>query len=149
MQLLYSPNSPYARKCRVVVFEKKLESRVELTEVDVYAGTPALVAANPLGKVPALVLDDGTSLCDSPLICEYLNSVSSDVPLLPEDDKARLKVRALAALADGIMDAAVDMVLQARRTEEKRWPEWIERKTIAIRRTIDAIAHIDFAHDAM
>lgn len=140
MQLFYSPNSPYARKCRVVIREKKLSGIIE-TRVDVSTNPPELLAINPLGKIPALLTDERLALCDSPLICEYLDHLQSPAAsLYPEHLPDRFQCLSLAALADGIMDAAVELILQSRRPEPIRWGDWIERKEQAILRTIETIA---------
>lgn len=142
MKLFYSPNSPYARKCRVVILEKGLSDRVEMVQVNPMDNDPALLAINPLGTVPALVTDAGLHLCDSAMICEYLDSLSDMNPLLPTPDK-RECVLAMVAMADGIMDAAVTCVLEGRRPADKQYAPWVERKQAAILRTIDKFAAID------
>ena len=113
MKLLYTPNSPFARKCRIVVQEKKLESRVELVHVGHPLENPQeLLDINPLGTVPALVTDEGLHLCDSAAICEYLDSLPSDIaPLLPPTE-SRECVLAFMALAEGMMNAAVSCTLE-------------------------------------
>lgn len=143
MKLFYSTNSPYARKCRVVMYEKKLESRVELVNVNPLENPQELWAVNPLGTVPALVTDQGLHLCESPAICEYLDSLSPENPLFPAPEY-RVCVLAIAALADGIMDAAVACVMEGRRPEDKRYPAWVQRKEAAIRRAIEKCAGINW-----
>ncbi len=140
MKLFYSPNSPYARKCRIVILEKELEDRVELISLMPSDNPPELIAANPLGTVPALVIDNGSSFCESPIICEYLDSLSIKNPLFPVKKDERFKILSLAALADGIMDASVACVMEGRRPEDKRYDVWVKRKEKAIVRTIDAVA---------
>jgi glutathione S-transferase len=140
MQLFYSPNSPYARKCRVVAIEKKLEKRVELINVNPLENPAELLAVNPLGTVPALVTDSGLHICESPAICEYLDSLSPENLLLPQTDRAC--VLAFAAMADGIMDAAVACVMEGRRPPEKQYKEWVNRKEKAIERAIAKFAGV-------
>lgn len=140
LTLFYSPNSPYSRKCRVVILEKGLQDKVELISVMPSDNPPELIAANQLGTVPALVMDNGKSLCESPVICEYLDSFTDKNPLFPADKTARFAALSLAALADGIMDAAVACVMERRRPEEKQYMAWVERKENAIKRTIAAIS---------
>ena len=135
MKLFYSTNSPYARKCRVVMFEKGLEDRVELINVNPMENPPELLAVNPLGTIPAMITEDGLHLCDSTVICEYLDRISPHQSLLPEE--AHVCVLAMAVLADGIMDAAVSCVIESRRPPEKKYPEWVSRKEAAIMRAID------------
>lgn len=133
MKLFYSPNSPYARKCRVIALEKNIE--LELVEINVADEPKELLAVNPIGKIPALVTDEGVALCDSPVICEYLDSLS-EPSLIPESGKARFDCLELAALADGIMDASVAIVLEGRRPEDKQWDGWVKRQQGKIERTI-------------
>ncbi len=144
MKLFYSINSPYARKCRVVLIEKNLPC--EQVAVNALENPPELLAVNPLGTVPALVTDQGLNLCDSTAICEYLDSLpSSAAPLLPEP-KARECVLAFVAMSDGIMDAAVASVLEGRRPKEIQYAMWRERKEAAIMRAISKFAGIDMNH---
>ncbi len=143
MKLFYSTNSPYARKCRVVMLEKKLENKIELINVNPLENPAELLAVNPLGTVPALVTDDGLHLCESPAICEYLDSLSPENPLMPPPE-FRICVLAVTALADGIMDAAVSCVLESRRPEDKRYPLWVQRKEAAIMRAIAKCAGISW-----
>jgi glutathione S-transferase len=148
MKLFYSTNSPYARKCRVVVIEKGLESRVELLLVNPMDSPAELLAVNPLATVPALVTDEGLHLCDSSVICEYLDTLSAEPQLFPEP-KARECVLAFIAMADGIMDAAVACVLEGRRPKELQYAMWRERKEAAIMRTIEKFSGIDMRHSPL
>ncbi|MBM3589147.1 MAG: glutathione S-transferase [Alphaproteobacteria bacterium] len=103
MKLAYSPNSPYVRKCVVLAIQRGIDKQMELWAV----GTtdPALLKVNPLSKVPTLVLDDGTALYDSPVICEYLDSVGDGPKMFPPPGPARWKGLRQEALGDGILDA--------------------------------------------
>ena len=103
MKLAYSPNSPYVRKCVVLAIQRGIDKQMELWTV----GTtdPALVTINPLSKVPTLVLDDGTALYDSPVICEYLDSVGDGPKMFQPAGPARWKALRQEALGDGILDA--------------------------------------------
>jgi glutathione S-transferase len=132
MQLLFSPTSPYARKVRAVLIEKRLEATVDLVAVNPLADPPNLRAANPLGKVPALILDNGRALFDSPLICAYLDEIGSGPKLVPSEIRARYDVVVREALADGVMDAAFNLVMEQRRPPEQQSPEWTGRWTTAI-----------------
>ncbi|MDX2237996.1 MAG: glutathione S-transferase N-terminal domain-containing protein [Hyphomonadaceae bacterium] len=135
MKLIYSPTSPYARKVRIVVLEKNLSARIDLTTANPLGADAALVAnANPLGKVPALVLDDETVLYDSPVICEYLDGLSDAPRLFPQDGPARWSALRRQALGDGLMDAAFSLVMEGRRPEAMRAPDWIARWETAIAR---------------
>lgn len=143
MKLFFSPNSPFARKCRVVIAEKNLQDAVELVESQPPHNSDALMAANPLGRIPALVLENGDIFCESPVICEYLDSLSEQNPLFPAEKSDRFEALRLAALGSGIMDSAVAIVLENRRPEEIRFQPWLERKENAISLTINAIAKLE------
>ncbi len=116
MKLYGSHASPYARKVRVVVHEKQLS--VELVAVET-AADPRITALNPLGKIPVFERDDGSILFDSPVIVEYLDALATPA-LIPVAGEARWRALRWAALGDGIMDAAVTRVLEARRPEALR-----------------------------
>ena len=129
MKLLGSLSSPYVRKVRVVLAEKKLDYRLEL--VDVWADKGTIAAVNPLGKVPCLVLDDGAALVDSRVIAEYLDTLSPVGKLIPGVGRERAEVRSWEAMADGVLDAAVLVRLEnvfAGRTPEQRSQAWIDRQ---------------------
>ncbi len=140
MKLYHSPTSPYVRKVRVVAIEKGLADRIEL--VDASPGPPltAVYGVNPLGKVPALVTDDGVALYDSPVICEYLDSLVPAAPLIPRSGAARWQVLRCQALCDGILDAAVGIVLERRRPPAERSAQAQEHSAAAIRRAVAALA---------
>jgi len=140
MKLLYSPTSPYARKARIVALEKGLGERVEIVSAIPWPDPAPVIGANPLGKVPVLVLEDGTAIYDSPVICEYLDSLVPASPLIPYDGPARWLVLRRQALCDGILDAAVGMVLESRRPPAEQSASSQTRATDAIRRSIAALA---------
>jgi glutathione S-transferase len=104
-RLFLTHRSPYARKVWLVLTKKNLP--VELEVVDLANRSPEFVAISPLGKVPVLVDDDGTVVCDSTVICEYLEDRYTHVPVRPEGWEARLAVRALEELADSLADQAI------------------------------------------
>lgn len=136
MQLFWSPASPYARKVRAVAREKGLETRISETAVNAYADPEALLAANPLGKVPALVLDDGSTLFDSPVICAYLDTIGQGAAMIPEGG-ARWSVLRGEALADGVMDLALGIVLDGRKPETERSPSALSRWRTQIDRALN------------
>jgi glutathione S-transferase len=140
MNLFYSPTSPYARKCRVVAIEKGLAPQLRIIPASPMSNPPELHAANPLGKVPALVLPDGRCIVDSRVICEYLDTQTADPHLIPTDAAARIDCRTREALADGIADAAFQRTMERLRPEPQRSTDWNTRWTSAIRR---AVAHFD------
>jgi glutathione S-transferase len=139
MKLYITDPSPFARKCRIVLRERGLFDRCEEVCVDPYASDPALVAANPIAQVPALVTDDGTVFTDSPLICAWLDEqgVSGD-RVIPSGD-AQWPVRRLEALADAGLEMGVKWVLEKRRPEAERSPTWIARWQEGLGRTLDAL----------
>lgn len=127
MRLLYSPASPYARKVRMALIEKGLGDAVELVRVDPLSDLEPLLRHAPLGKVPALVLDNGQVLFDSPVICAYLDEVGPGAPLIPRARELRFDALAREALADGIMDAGFATVMERRRPPESQSSQWLER----------------------
>ena len=116
MKLLSSPASPYTRKVRIVLAEKKIECEVET--VDVAPAENPVNAHNPLGKIPTLLLDDGTALYDSRVIVEFLDGKSPVSRLIPEELRDRVAVRRWEALADGVLDAGLLVRYEGMRDEE-------------------------------
>ena len=139
MKLIFSPASPFVRKVRVMVHEAALSERVEDVAVTTtaLATDPAARAANPLGKIPALILENGQAIFDSRVICRYLDDLSG-AGLYPSD---RLwDVLTLEALADGIMESAVLMVYETRlRPEEQRSAQWVDAQWSKITHALDAL----------
>ncbi len=137
MKLIASHTSPYARKVRVMLAEKKLEC--ELMEENVWSATTQVTRFNPLTKIPALVLDDRTCLYDSSVITEYLDTLSAPA-LIPQAGLARALVRRDESLADGICDAAVAVVLEKKRDAPRQDPAWIDRQRGKIDAAIASLA---------
>jgi glutathione S-transferase len=138
MKLISSPTSPFCRKVRIVLLEKKIPFELEL---DVpWVPDTKVGEVNPLGKVPVLVLKDGETLYDSRVIAEYLEHVSPVGHLLPEEPGARIEVHKIEALADGMTDAAALMFLENKRPEEQRSKEWIARQETRVLRALDALS---------
>ena len=136
MKLVASLTSPYARKIRVALAEKNLPFELE---VDIpWLADTRVPSYNPLGKVPALVADDGEVWFDSPVIAEYLDTLAGPA-LLPADRLAALPVRQAEALADGITDAAVAAFLEGMRPAERQDPAAIERQLGKISRGLAAL----------
>ena len=139
MKLLFSPASPYARKVRITILEKGLSGQVTLETANPMADDSRdLQAANPLGKVPALIREDGAALYDSPVICDYLDSLTPEPKLIPAAGEARWAALRRQALADGVMDAAFSLVMESRRPDALRAPDWIARWESAIARGVAA-----------
>jgi glutathione S-transferase len=129
MKLLGSTSSPYVRKVRVVMAEKKLEYTF-VTE-DVWAANTTIAQANPLGKVPCLVMEGAEALFDSRVIVEYLDTLSPVGKLIPAVGRERAEIKTWEALADGVMDAAILARLESHwpgRTKSQRSNAWIERQ---------------------
>ncbi|HEX7777258.1 MAG TPA: glutathione S-transferase N-terminal domain-containing protein [Parvibaculum sp.] len=139
MKLYSSPTSPFVRKVRILIREKGAAHLVSEEIVSAMADPAALHAANPLGKVPALALDDGTTLFDSPLICEYLDATLPGPRLLPADGKPRWLDQRLHAVGDGISDAAVSLTFERARPEAERSALWMDRWRRAILRAADLL----------
>lgn len=136
MKLLSSPFSPYGRKVRIAVAIKGVQDRIEMQAVD--TETPVINRANPLGKIPALVIDEGTAIFDSHVICEYLDSLAPAPLLFPKGGVERIKTLTLASLADGMLDAALLLVYEKRFRPEEKWhAPWQERQQGKIDRALD------------
>lgn len=138
MKLIASLTSPYARKVRIVLAEKKIDCPIEV-DTPWESGT-RVPDYNPLGKVPVLELDDGMPLYDSRVIVEYLDNVSPVSRLLPEGNRQLILTRRWEALADGIIDAAVAIVLEKRRPATQQSPEWIARQQEKIDRGLAVLS---------
>src|SRR5258706_9954570 len=145
MQLFYSPNSPYARKARIIIRELDLVSRIEEMSVSLPADAK-LRAVNPLGKIPALLLDDGSVIYDSPVICEYLDDLKQG-KFFPRasffrEAQGRWRALTLQALGDGLADAVVRRNQEMRIPEAKRSSEVVERQTKSIEASFAVLERI-------
>lgn len=136
MRLIGSLTSPYVRKVRIVLAEKKLD--YELILDDPWGTEPRVAAHNPLGKVPCLILDENEALFDSRVIVEYLDTLSPVGRLIPPPGRERVEVKRWEATADGIMDAAAAAFMEAhRRPEHLRSTDWIDRQQAKIQAGLD------------
>ena len=135
MKLIGSLTSPYVRKVRIVLAEKKIEYEFELDSP--WTPETRIPDINPLGKVPVLVLDDSTVLFDSRVIVEYIDSVAPNNKLMPESNRERAEVKRWCAVADGICDAAVLVFLEKKRPAAQQSAEWISRQEEKVRRSLD------------
>lgn len=138
MNLRYSPTSPYVRKVMITAIETGQESVIERIPTNPWDPETDLPEDNPLGKVPALLVDEGLTLFDSPVICEYLCS-RVGAGLVPREGLDRWRVLRLQALGDGILDAAVLRLLEGKRPETMQNPDWIERQKRTIGRGVDSL----------
>ena len=140
MKLIGSLTSPYVRKVRIVMAEKKLDYQFELEDV---WGNDAILKSNPLGKVPCLVMEGGEAVFDSRVIVEYLDTRSPVSRLIPESNRERTEVRTWESLADGVLDAAILARLEQTwpgRKEGERSQAWIDRQMSRVDASLDAIA---------
>jgi len=138
MKLIAALASPYSRKVRIVLAEKKIEYEFIIEN----PGDPAtrVPEYNPLGKIPVLILDDNTTLFDSRVIVEYLDHASPVGRLIPDDTRARIQTRRWEVLADGCTDAANAVVVEKRRAADKQSAEWIGRQQGKIDRALKAMS---------
>jgi len=139
MKLRYSPTSPYVRKVTVTAIETGLDERIERVTTDIREPAEDFLADNPLGKVPALTTDDGLVLFDSPVICEYLDSLHGGHKLYPVAVPQRWRTLRLMALGDGILDAAVLRRMETLRAAKEQSPTWIERQKVKVSRGLDML----------
>ena len=138
MKLIGSLSSPYARKTRIVLAEKKIE--FELVLDSPWARNTIVPQHNPLGKVPVLILDDDSSLYDSRVISEYLDTVTPNNRLIPASGRERINVKRWEALGDGLLDAAVAALIESRRAAGEKSPSWIERQQGKISAALQVMA---------
>lgn len=138
MRLIASLTSPFARKVRIVLFEKRIDCPMT---VDVPWNADTQVSSfNPLGKVPVLVFEDGHTLFDSSIIVDYLDAISPVSQLVPKDRQQAIQVRRWEALADGICDAAATSFLERKRPVGQQNEEWISRQHLKIELGLKALA---------
>ncbi|KQW57999.1 glutathione S-transferase N-terminal domain-containing protein [Variovorax sp. Root411] len=141
MKLIGSAASPYVRKVRVVLAEKRLDYQFVLE--DVWAADTTISHSNPLGKVPCLIMEGGEAMFDSRVIVEYLDTLSPVGKLIPQQGRERAEVKTWEALADGVMDAGVLWRLEATwtgRSDGERSAAWIERQRNKVEGGIAAMA---------
>lgn len=138
MKLIGSLASPYVRKVRVVLAEKKLDYQFELENV--WAPDTTISTLNPLGKVPSLLMDDGSVMIDSRVMAEYLDTLTPVCKLLPANSRDRADVKCWEALADGIIDAAVIVRLERLRPIELQSEDWVARQQGKVRLGLAALS---------
>lgn len=139
MKLLYTLNSPYARKVRIVAAEKHIDITLQAV---VLADPDCLVKQyNPLGKVPVLILTDGASLYDSRVIAEYLDNRNPVARLIPKENGAKSAVRKWEALADGVCDAAVAVMVEQRKDAAMQDPAFIAKQMDKVMRGLFTLNH--------
>jgi len=139
MKLIGSQRSPYVRKALVVAAETGLLGSIdlELHSVHLAAHSPNVMAFNPLGKIPTLVLDDGRSLFDSLVVCSFLARRAGRDDLWPTDGEQQLKVMQRHALANGLIDISILRLVEAAKPTERQWPDVIASSDIKIGSVLD------------
>ena len=139
MNLIGSYASPFVRKARIVLAEKRIEYEFVVDNPN-DAGS-RVSDFNPLGKVPVLVTDDGAAIYDSSVIVEYLDAISPVGRLIPEPGRQRIQVKRWEALADGLVEAAVLCVLESRRPAKEQSRAWVERQMGKVNQGLQVASH--------
>jgi glutathione S-transferase len=138
MKLVTSLTSPYGRKARIVLLEKKIPFQLQVENP--WAPDSVVPGLNPLGKVPVLVLEDGVTVFDSRVIVEYLDHVSPVAHLIPSEPKSRMIVRGVEALADGVTDATVAVYLERKRAPAQQSSDWLTLQEKTLFRGLEALS---------
>ena len=141
MKLIGSTTSPYVRKVRIVMAEKKLD--YQFVNEDVWSADTNISASNPLGKVPCLVMEGGEALFDSRVIVEYVDTLSPVGKLIPDRGRERAEVKTWEALADGLLDAALLARMESvwpHRKDSERCQAWIDRQLEKIDNSLNAMS---------
>jgi glutathione S-transferase len=140
LRLIASSTSPYVRKVRIVMAEKKIECTVE--NEDVWSPDTKISTSNPLGKVPCLIMEDGGAVFDSRVIVEYLDTITPLAKLIPANGRERAEIRTWEALADGVMDAAVAVRLErTQRPAEQQSQAFIDRQMRKVHDALKAMSN--------
>lgn len=134
MKLIGSTTSPYVRKVRIVLAEKRIDC--EFVKEDVWSPDTTIAQKNPLGKIPVLMLDDNTCIFDSRVIVEYLDARAPTSKLIPDENRDRAEVKTWEALADGTNDAAVAALLEGKRDKELQLQSWVDRQRTKVDRAL-------------
>ena len=138
MKLIGTHTSPFVRKVRIVLAEKKIDYEFAIDSP--WLGDSQVQNINPLGKIPVLVLDDETPLFDSRVIVEYIDSVTPNAKLFPTPNRERIDVKRWEAVADGICDAAANAFLEGKRPDSQQSYDWIARQHGKIARSLEFMA---------
>lgn len=132
--------SPFGRKARIAISVLGLDGKVKVEPASTQDAADPISKQNPLGKVPVLILDDGSTLFDSPVILEYLDVLAGGGKIIPRDTKARFEALRLEALADGILDASILIVYEGRyRTPEMAVQKWLDLQAGKVARGLAAL----------
>jgi glutathione S-transferase len=150
MKLRYSPSSPFVRKVSIAARVLGLADKIENQPVDLNDPGDSLREQNPLGKIPALILDDGTTYFDSRVILEYLDHLAGGGRIIPREAAARFAALRLQALCDGALDAGILLVYEGRyRPPEMKVQSWVERQQDKMKRALDALEEAPPKLDAL
>jgi len=140
MILRSSPPSPFGRKIKLAIGILGLDNEVTIEKADPTDAGDSLRKQNPLGKIPALIVENGTVLYDSPVILEYLDHRAGGAKIVPNEPEARFAALTLQALCDGILDAGILLVYEGRwRPAEKHEPKWIDHQRCKVQRALDVL----------
>ncbi len=140
LRLVASLTSPYVRKVRIVMAEKRIECQLDIE--DVWSPESKIQESNPLGKVPCLIMEDGGAVFDSRVIVEYLDTMTPVAKLIPQAGRERVEVRTWEALADGLLDASILARLeQTQRPPEQQSQKWIGRQMGKVDASLEAMAN--------
>lgn len=137
MKLTMSPASPYVRKARALAIKRGVADRIEMWTIA--TSSPELAALNPLSKIPTFVTDDGQVLYDSPVVCEYIDSLGDAPPCIPPSGPARWRALTLAALGDGILDATQPRRREVALPQDEGRKEYIATQQGKVSRALDAL----------
>ena len=140
MKLYLSPTSPFARKVKVALLEKGAQAVFEEIRVDPWTTPPELAAANPLSQVPTLVTDRGEAIGNSDTILAWIERRFPQPSLLPTDEAALTRAQAVAAIAQGLIETTVGIVLERRRPPEQQSKTMLDRRLATIQRTVPVLA---------
>lgn len=138
MKLIGTYTSPFVRKVRIVLAEKKMDYEFVLESP--WIADSKVPAYNPLGKVPVLMLDEETPLYDSRVIVEHIDNITPNNKLYPTPNRERMEVKRWEVLADGICEAAATAVMECRRSEGERSPDWVARQREKVGRTLEYLS---------
>lgn len=145
MKLHYAGASPFVRKVLVCAIIRGLDGKIERVSSNPHASPAELLADNPLSRVPAMVSDSGDTLYDSPVICEYLDTLGDAAPLIPPVGAARIASLKWQALGDGIMDAAVARRMQAALPQDEARVAFGNRQAAVVQRALDVLENTDLS----
>lgn len=135
-----APPSPFGRKVKIAAAVLGLSDRIRVENTDTIDPSDTIRKQNPLGKIPALILEDGSALFDSPVILEYLDAMAGGGRIIPREGNARWDVLRLHAIADGIMDAALLLVYEKRFRPKEHWvAKWTDHQAGKITRALDVL----------